>query len=110
MRITSRMSNEQGVALVTALLAMLLATGLMAGMFAALTADQRSHAVDRDQSQAYAAAHAGLEKLTSSLAQLFSDRLQPERRPDRTSSTTCRRRSAASLHVARRRHGLRLRR
>ena len=77
MRITARRSDEQGVALVTALLAVLLASALMAGMFAALTADQRSHAVDRDQSQAYAAAHAGLEKLTSSLAQLFSADFSP---------------------------------
>jgi hypothetical protein len=77
MRITSRTSDEQGIALVTALLAVLLATGLMAGMFAALTADQRSHAIDRDQSQAYAAAHAGLEKLTSNLAQLFSTDFSP---------------------------------
>ena len=45
MRITARTSDEQGVALVTALLAVLLASALMAGMFAALTADQRSHAV-----------------------------------------------------------------
>jgi hypothetical protein len=77
MRITSRTSNEQGIALVTALLAVLLATALMAGMFASLTADQRSHAVDRDQSQAYAAAHAGLEKLTSNLAQLFVTDFSP---------------------------------
>ena len=77
MRITARTSDEQGIALVTALLAVLLASALMAGMFAALTADQRSHAVDRDQSQAYAAAHAGLEKLTSSLAQLFSADFSP---------------------------------
>jgi hypothetical protein len=77
MRITSRISNERGVALVTALLAVLLATALMAGMFASLTADQRSHAIDRDQSQAYAAAHAGLEKLTSNLAQLFATDFSP---------------------------------
>lgn len=77
MRMTSRTSNEDGIALITALLAVLLATALMAGMFASLTADQRSHAVDRDQSQAYAAAHAGLEKLTSNLAQLFVTDFSP---------------------------------
>jgi hypothetical protein len=77
MRITSRIPKEEGVALITALLATLLATGLMAGMFAALAADQKSHSVDRDQSQAYAAAHAGLEKLTSSLAQLFVTDFSP---------------------------------
>jgi hypothetical protein len=77
MRITSRTSDEHGIALVTALLAVLLATALMAGMFASLSADQRSHAVDRDQSQVYAAAHAGLEKLTSNLAQLFATDFSP---------------------------------
>ncbi len=61
---TSVKSNESGMAIITALLVLMLASGLMAGMFAALIADQRSHATDRDQSMAYAAAHAGLEKLT----------------------------------------------
>jgi hypothetical protein len=72
-----RVTSDQGVALITALLAVMLASALMAGMFAALAADQRSQARDRDQSQAYAAAHAGLEKLTSSLAQLFVTDFSP---------------------------------
>ena len=69
--------NESGVALVTALLVLMLASGLMAGMFAALLANQRSHATDRDQSVAYAAAHAGLEKLTAGLAGLFTVDFSP---------------------------------
>jgi len=77
MRTMSRFKDEAGVALITALLAVMLISGLMAGMFASLTADQRSHAVDRDQSQAYAAAHAGLEKLTASLGQLFETDFSP---------------------------------
>jgi hypothetical protein len=75
--VTRHAGDEQGVALITAMLAVLLAGALMAGMFAALVSDQRSHAVDRDQSQAYAAAHAGLEKLTTSLAQLFVTDFSP---------------------------------
>ncbi len=67
----SLMRNETGAALVTAILVLMLATGLTLGMFAALTSSSRSQAADRDQSVAYAAAHAGLEKLTSSLADLF---------------------------------------
>ena len=63
-----RLSNESGVALITAMLVVMLMSALMVGMFAALTTDQRSHAADRDQTQAYAAAQAGLEKLTSALA------------------------------------------
>jgi hypothetical protein len=69
--------NESGVALITAILVLMLASGLMAGMFAALLANQRSHATDRDQSVAYAAAHAGLEKLTAGLAQLFTVDFSP---------------------------------
>jgi hypothetical protein len=75
---TSVRSNESGMAIITALLVLMLASGLMAGMFAALIADQRSHATDRDQSVAYAAAHAGLEKLTAGLAAEFARDFSPE--------------------------------
>src|SRR6185503_19212996 len=71
------LSNESGVALVTAMLVVMLMSALMVGMFAALTTDTRSHAADRDQTQAYAAAQAGLEKLTSALAQLFNADASP---------------------------------
>src|SRR3954447_21772482 len=54
-----------------------LITALMAGFFAAVNADVRSNALDRDQTQAYAAAHAGLEKLTSDLASLFNGDVSP---------------------------------
>lgn len=70
-------TNESGMAIITALLVLALASGLMAGMFAALLANQRSHATDRDQSVAYAAAHAGLEKLTANLAGLFTTDFSP---------------------------------
>jgi hypothetical protein len=69
--------NESGVALVTSILVLALASALMAGMFAALLANQRSHATDRDQSLSYAAAHAGLEKLTAGLAGLFQQDFSP---------------------------------
>lgn len=69
--------SESGIALVTALLVLALASALMAGMFASLLANQRSHATDRDQSLAYAAAHAGLEKLTAGLAGLFQGDFSP---------------------------------
>jgi hypothetical protein len=69
--------NESGVAMVTALLVMMLASGLMAGMYAALMANQRTQAADRDQSVAYSAAHAGLEKLTAGLAALFTTDFSP---------------------------------
>lgn len=71
-------TNEAGMAVVTALLVLMLASGLMAGMFAALLANQQAHATDRDQSVAYAAAHAGLEKLTAGLAELFVTNFSPD--------------------------------
>ena len=77
MRSVSRLRDDAGVALITALLVTMMVTGLMAGMFAAINADVRSHAIDRDQTQVYAAAHAGLEKLTSDLAQLFVTNFNP---------------------------------
>jgi hypothetical protein len=71
MRTRRYLSNESGVALVTAMLVVMLMSALMVAMFASLSTDIRSHAADRDQTQAYAAAQAGLEKLTSALANLF---------------------------------------
>jgi hypothetical protein len=65
------------MALITVLLVAALACALMAGVFAAISADQRSLGFDRDQSQAYAAAHAGLEKLTTQVAQLFVTDFSP---------------------------------
>jgi hypothetical protein len=76
-RLVARGADETGVALITALLAVMLMSAMMVGMFAALSASQRADMQDRDQTQAYAAAHAGLEKLTSSLAQLFATDWSP---------------------------------
>ncbi len=70
-------SDESGMALLTVLLVCMLASALMAGMFAAISSDQRSLGLDRDQSQSYSAAHAGLEKLTTQLAQLFVTDFSP---------------------------------
>ena len=70
-------TDESGIALLTVLLVSMLALALMAGVFAAISSDQRSMGFDRDQSQAYSAAHAGLEKLTTQLAQLFVTDFSP---------------------------------
>ena len=55
----------------SALLVMMLMSALLVGFFAVIAADQRASGVTRDQTQAYAAAHAGLEKLTADLGALF---------------------------------------
>ena len=69
--------DDTGVALIVTLLILMLMAGLMAGFFAAVNADMRSNALDKDQTRAYAAAHAGLEKLTSDLATLFNADVSP---------------------------------
>jgi hypothetical protein len=65
-------NRETGMALLSTLLIMALMSALLIGFFAMVAADQRASGVNRDQTQAYAAAHAGLEKLTASLGTMFT--------------------------------------
>jgi hypothetical protein len=69
---TTRVRRQDGIALITTLMVMMLISVLMIGFVAAIVADNRGSGLDRDQTQAYAAAHAGLEKLTSDLSTLFT--------------------------------------
>lgn len=64
-------NNDRGMALVSALLIMMMLSALLAGVLAMIAADQRSSGVTHDQTRAYAAAHAGLEKLTADIGSLF---------------------------------------
>jgi len=64
--------DERGIALISVILVMVLMGALLTGFFAVIAADQASGGLNRDQTQAYAAAHAGLEKLTADLGQLFT--------------------------------------
>ena len=77
MRSVSHKSGESGIVLLTTLLVLMMISALMAAFYAAVNSDVRATAIDRDQTQAYAAAHAGLEKLTSDLAQLFETNFAP---------------------------------
>ena len=99
-------SNETGIALITTLLVLMMVSALMVGFFATIAADQRASGIDRDQTQAYAAAHAGLEKMTSDLATLFADRRQPHRRADQCGGGQPADDSQLLVHRARRRHGV----
>ncbi len=73
-----RFSDRQdGVALIVTLMIMMLVSALMVGFVAAVVADQRAAGLDRDQTQAYAAAHAGMEQLTSDLSNLFVTDFSP---------------------------------
>jgi hypothetical protein len=73
----SRAGREDGMALITVILVTMLCAALMVGFVSAIVTDQRSSGLDRDQTQAYAAAHAGLEKLTSDLSALFRSDFSP---------------------------------
>ena len=59
--------RESGVALLSAILVLMLMSALLVGFIAMVNADQSASGINRDQTQAYAAAHAGVEKLTADL-------------------------------------------
>jgi hypothetical protein len=69
--------REEGIAMIVTLMVLMLVSALMVGFVTAIVADQRASGIDRDQTQAYAAAHAGLEQLTSDLAGLFTADFSP---------------------------------
>lgn len=68
---TMRRTDESGMALVSTLLVMMALSALLVGFYAVIAADEQAGGINRDQTQAYAAAHAGLEKLTADLGALF---------------------------------------
>jgi prepilin-type N-terminal cleavage/methylation domain-containing protein len=70
-RIRTKVEQDRGIALMLVLMIMMLLSALMIGFMTSIMADTRSGGVDRDETQAYAVAHAGMEKLTSDLASLF---------------------------------------
>jgi hypothetical protein len=69
--------DQEGMALITTIMVLMLCSALMVGFVAAIISDNKVSSVNNDQTQAYAAAHAGLEKLTSDLAGLFSGDFSP---------------------------------
>jgi hypothetical protein len=70
-------AREDGVAMITTMMVLVLVSALMVGFVTAIVADQRASGLDRDQTQAYAAAHAGLEQLTADLSGLFAADFSP---------------------------------
>ena len=73
----ARRNPEAGVALLSALLVLVLLSALLVGFISSVNADQTASGANRDQTQAYAAAHAGVEKLTADLGQLFENNFAP---------------------------------
>jgi hypothetical protein len=70
-------SSESGVALLSAMLVLMLMSAMLVGFIALINADQNASGTNRDQTQSYAAAHAGVEKLTSDLGQMFESNFSP---------------------------------
>lgn len=69
--------REEGIALIVTMMVLLLVSVLMVGFVAAVIADTRAGGLERDQTQAYAASHAGLEQITSDLSALFGTDFSP---------------------------------
>jgi hypothetical protein len=72
-----RKARESGIALATTLLILLLMSALMVGFTLLVMTDQRLEGVERDYSRSYYAAHAGMEKLTADLGNLFNANSAP---------------------------------
>lgn len=66
-----RWQREEGMTLLATVMVMMLISALLVGFASLVVADQQASGLNRDQTQAYAAAHAGLEKLTADLGDLF---------------------------------------
>ncbi|HVZ21723.1 MAG TPA: pilus assembly PilX N-terminal domain-containing protein [Vicinamibacterales bacterium] len=73
----SRIGGEQGIALVTTLLVIMLMSALLIGLTTTVMHDQRYRSIDKDRFKAFYGAQAGLEKLTSGLGDLFAVSLTP---------------------------------
>ena len=74
---TIRTHSERGIALLTTLLLIILISGLLVGFTAVVTSDQRFRGTDRTRTAAFYSAHAGLEKLTADLGNLFNGTYAP---------------------------------
>ena len=73
----TRPSREDGIALVSALLILLLMSALMVGFMAMATTDIRVRELSGARTQAFYAAHAGIEKLTADVGDLFTSNFAP---------------------------------
>lgn len=73
----TRRADETGVALIAALLLTLLMSAVLVGLTAIVVSDSRLRRLDLAKGDAFYAAHAGLEKLTADLGDLFSSNFAP---------------------------------
>jgi PilX N-terminal len=72
-----RARNERGAALMTTMIVMTMMSAILLGFTALVMTDQRARFHDRDRTNAFYAAHSGLEKLTNDLGALFGTNFAP---------------------------------
>jgi hypothetical protein len=72
-----RRADDRGAALLSSLLVMLLMAGVTAGFTALVITDTRVRALDSTRTESFYAVHAGLEKLTSDIGDLFAGTVAP---------------------------------
>jgi len=72
-----RSKDDRGAALLSSLLVMLLMAGVTAGFTALVITDTRVRQLDSSRTQSFYAVHAGLEKLTADLGDLFAANVAP---------------------------------
>lgn len=75
--VTRRDDREEGAALLSALMVMLLMAGVTAGFTALVITDTRVRELDSTRTQSFYAVHAGLEQLTADLGDLFANNVAP---------------------------------
>jgi hypothetical protein len=72
-----RVDPQRGIALISSILVLALMVGVLAGVTALVITDVRVRTLDNTRTQAFYTAHAGLEKLTADLGDLFSTDVSP---------------------------------
>jgi hypothetical protein len=72
-----RARNEQGIALITVMLLLMLISTLLVGTTALVVKEQNARFQDHNRTSTFYAAHGGLEKLTNDLGRLFAGNYSP---------------------------------
>src|SRR6516225_58438 len=74
---SKRLGKDAGIALLTTLLLLFLMSSLLVGFSVLLVSDQQLAGANNDQVKAFYAAEAGMEQMTASLGNLFSQTYSP---------------------------------
>src|SRR6187401_996258 len=76
-RMRERLGTDTGAALISALMMVVLMAGLTATITVMVISDTQVRSLDSTRTQSFYSAHAGLEKLTADLGDLFSANFAP---------------------------------